>query len=146
MNKYSKSRTSLFLIELIISLLFFSLASAICVKFFVEAHLIGVKTRELNNAVAISQGIAEIMRGTDGSLSGMVSIYPNAIEGDDSYFEVFYDSDFKPCSHEDAYYVSDVTVSPNGAIQNISIKVVRLNDLSEIYTLEATKYMNTPKG
>ncbi len=146
MNKHPRSKTSLFLMELIITILFFSIASAVCVQFFVKAHTIGEKTRELNYAVAAAQGFAEVMRGTDGSMSSILAIYPDAVQGNETFFEVFYDEDFQPCEPEKAVYVSDVTLLPNGAIQNMEILVVKLSTYEEIYFLTATKYMNTPKG
>lgn len=148
MNKYAKSRTALFLMELIIALLFFSLASAICLQFFVKAHLLSEKTKELNNAVMISQSVAEVMRGSDGDIYSISQVFPYAIEGDESFFEIFYDSNFTACDYDnaDVKYACDVTCSPNGAIQNINIRIVRLKDFSEIYSLKATKYMNAPQG
>ncbi len=146
MNKRSKSKTSLFLMELIITILFFSVAGAVCVQFFVKAHTIGEKTRELNYAVAAAQGFAEVMRGTDGSMDSILAVYPDAIQGNETFFEVFYDKNFQPCEPDEAVYVSDVTLLPNGAIQNMEVSVVKLYTYEEIYFLTATKYRNTPKG
>lgn len=147
MNTTGRSRTSLFLMEMIVTVLFFSLASAVCVQCFVNAHLIGTQTQELNHAVAAATGYAEVMRGTDGSIDSILAVYPKAVKGeDDSYFTVFYDADFIPCSAEEARYVGDVTLTPNGAIQNMNIKIARIEDSSIIYELNATKYMNTPGG
>lgn len=147
MNKFttSKSRTALFLMELIIAILFFSIASAVCMQLFAKAHLTSVKTRELNKAVAIAQSYAEVMRGTDGSMDSIVAEFPEAIVTD-NYMEIFYDSDFNICAPDKASYVSDVTITPNGAIQNMTVVFVKLSDYSEIYRLDATKYMNTPRG
>lgn len=146
MRNRTKSKTSLFLMELVIAIMFFSVCAALCMQMFVKAHMLGIKTRELNHAVAISQGFAEVMRGTDGSLEAILEYYPMAVSDNDSFFEVYYDKNFAPCDYTDAAYVGDVTVLPNGAIQNIVIRVVRLSDYEEIYTLNATKYMIEPKG
>lgn len=145
MNNKSKSRTALFLMELIIAILFFSIASAVCMQLFAKAHLTSVKTKELNKAVSIAQSYAEVMRGTDGSMESIVQCFPEAIVVD-NYMEIFYDSDFNVCSPDAAEYVSDVTITPNGSIQNMSIVFVKLSDNTEVYRLNATKYMNTPKG
>ncbi len=146
MNKNTpKSKTALFLMELIIVILFFSMASAVCMQLFARSHKIGQETRELNHAVAIAQSYAEVMRGTDGSMDSILAAFPEAI-AEDNYFEVFYDENFHECDPNEAAYVSDVTVTPNGAIQNMEIRIVRLSDYSEIFTLNATKYMNTPQG
>ncbi|HOO28467.1 MAG TPA: hypothetical protein PLU43_08375 [Lachnospiraceae bacterium] len=146
MNKQPKSKTSLFLMELIITILFFSIAGAVCMQLFVKAHTISEKTKELNHAVTAAQGFAEVMRGTDGSIESILAVYPDAIQGSDTFFEVFYDQDFQPCEPENAVYVSDITLLPNGAIQNMEIRIVKLSDYEEIYSLNATKYMNIPKG
>ncbi len=146
MNKnLPKSKTALFLMELIIVILFFSMASAVCMQLFARSHVISKQTKELNHAVAIAQSYAEVMRGTDGSMTSVLEAFPDAIV-EDNYFEVFYDEHFQVCDPSAASYVSDVTITPNGAIQNMEIRIVRLADYSEIYTLRATKYMNTPQG
>lgn len=146
MNKYVKSKTSLFLMELIITILLFAVCGAICMRLFAAAHSLSNETRELNNAVACAQGYAEVMRGTDGSIESMMDMYPGAAKGGDDFFEVFYDGDFNRCEYGDAKYACDVSITPNGAIQNIEIRIVRLSDYKEIYTLNATKYMNKVKG
>ncbi len=146
MNKYLKSKTSLFLMELIITILLFAACGAVCMRLFVTSYVMTQDTVELNESVSIAQGFAEVMRGTDGDIDSVLEHYPNAIRGGEGYFEVYYDSNFEECGYEDAAYVSDVTMTPNGAIQNMEVRVVRLRDFKDIYTLDATKYMNSTKG
>ena len=146
MTKYLKSKTSLFLMELIITILLFAACSAVCVKLFVTSYVMTKDTVELNEAVSIAQGFAEVMRGTDGDIDSVLEHYPDAVRGGAGFFEVFYDENFEICGYEDAVYVSDVTMTPNGAIQNMEVRVVRLKDYKDIYTLDATKYMNSTKG
>lgn len=146
MNKYLKSKTSLFLMEMIITVLLFAICSAVCVKFFALTHTISQDTKELNESVALAQGFAEVMRGTDGDIDSIIAQYPKAVRGGDDFFEVFYDEDFNICDYDNAVYVGDVSLSPTGAIQNMEVKIVRLSDYKEIYTLTATKYMNKTKG
>lgn len=62
------SKSSLFLIELITAILFFSLASAACIQLFVKAHLLDVKTQESNQIIMWSQNLAELWYATDGNL------------------------------------------------------------------------------
>lgn len=146
MNKYLKSKTSLFLMELIITILLFAGCGAVCVRVFVTSHVMTRETVELNEAVSIAQGFAEVMRGTDGDIGSVLEHYPDAVSGGEGFFEVFYDEDFEVCSYNEASYVGDVTMTPNGAIQNMEIRIVRLKDYKEIYTLNATKYMHRTKG
>ena len=146
MRKYTRSKSSLFLMEFIITLMLFAVCAAVCMRLFAASNSLSRRTTELNKAVAVAQGFAEVMRGCDGSIDSIIAQYPTAIKGDDKFFEVFYDADFKECDYSEAAYVSDVTLTPNGAIQNMEIKIVRLSDYEEVYTLSATKYMNEAKG
>lgn len=141
MNKHNKSKTSLFLMEFIITILLFSFCGAICMQLFAQTNALSQSTYELNNAVAVAQGFAEVMRGTGGSIDEIIEIYPSAVRGGDDFFEVFYDKEFRECEYSDAQYAGDVTIYPVGNIQNIEVRIVRLSDHKEIYTLSATKYM-----
>lgn len=156
----TKSRTSLVLMELIITILFFSLCSAVCVQFFVNAHLTSKKAQELNRAVSKAQGFAEALRGTDGTFESVVSLYPEAVINSDNSFTVYYDENFNPTdSKENAVYYSDVTFDITGNIVNIDIVLDLLDSLNHtqntddtndseygketepIYTLSVTKYL-----
>lgn len=66
------SRSSLFLIELTISILFFALASAACIQLFVKAHLLDQNTQELNQTVVWSQNLAELWNASDADI---MSVY-----------------------------------------------------------------------
>ncbi len=146
MNDASGSRSSLFLMEMIVTILFFSLAAAVCVKCFVSAHVMGKETYELNHAIAIATGYAEVMRGTDGDIDSIMEVFPDAVKGDDSYIMVFYDDKFEACDSDKAVYAGDITLTPNGAVQNMCVKIIRVEDSEIIYELNATKYMNSTRG
>ena len=63
---HSHSKSSLFLIELIISLCFFSLASVVCVRLFVYAHKVSTESRRETLAIQMSQNAAECFIAADG--------------------------------------------------------------------------------
>lgn len=60
MKRTPAKRSSLFLLELIIAILFFSLTSAVCVRVFVQAHLISRQTQEQNMALEKISGFTEV--------------------------------------------------------------------------------------
>ncbi|MBQ6415183.1 MAG: hypothetical protein IJJ65_02920, partial [Butyrivibrio sp.] len=68
MNTQENSRTSLFLMELIIVILFFALASAICLRLFAGAHLMAENDRNLNHALIWSQNLSESFYGSKGRI------------------------------------------------------------------------------
>ncbi len=55
-----KSRTALFLMEMIVIIFFFSLTAAVCIRVFVKAHLVGRDTKDLNNAVLVAENAGEL--------------------------------------------------------------------------------------
>ncbi|MDD6190089.1 MAG: hypothetical protein PUB75_00665 [Firmicutes bacterium] len=72
--------SSLFLLELIIAILFFSIASAVCVQFFVKSHTMSQDSKNLNLAVNECSSIAEIVQTSDSSREALREIsmeYPD---------------------------------------------------------------------
>lgn len=61
--KYQRhnNTSSLFLLELILAVLFFSVASALCIQIFTKAHLMSQDARDLNFAVNEVSSMAEQM-------------------------------------------------------------------------------------
>lgn len=68
------SRSSLFLMELIMAILFFSLTSAVCIRLFVRAHTISQDTINQNNALAQAQNLAEAWLAAEGEASGLTTL------------------------------------------------------------------------
>lgn len=78
------SKSSLFLIELIIAILFFAVSSAICVQLFTTSHLKSLESVYRNNANLQAQTLIELYRNTDGDLTELVE-RTNALEADGTY-------------------------------------------------------------
>lgn len=84
-------KTGLFLMELIIAILFFSLAAAICIQLFVKSHMISERSIALNHSILLAQNTAEIFYATNGDPEKMASLLGNgessgtaAVTGSDS--------------------------------------------------------------
>lgn len=80
MNRRTNARSSsLFLIELIISILFFAVASSVCVQFFVKARLMSHEAAELTQAVSACTMASETIASGDSLASiseRLNSVYP----------------------------------------------------------------------
>ena len=63
------SKSSLFLLELIIAILFFSISAAACIQLFAKAHAVDIRTVEQNQAIIWSQNLAELWRHSNGDLT-----------------------------------------------------------------------------
>lgn len=64
--------------ELILSILFFSIAAAVCVKLFVTSHQLSDQSVNLNHAVAMAESIAEAFYGCNGNAGELESLFPDA--------------------------------------------------------------------
>ena len=90
MKKRNRARSSsLFLLELIIAILFFSVASAVCVQFFVKSHTMSQQSQAMNFAVGECSSIAEIVQASDNEkeiVSLVKNIYPDVdVNSDGKY-------------------------------------------------------------
>lgn len=115
------SRTSLFLMELIISILFFSLAGAACIQFFVKAHLLNLQAKEQNKAASWSQNLAELWTASDADMpwiTEQLTVCFDApkdtllLSADEKTLRLFFDSDWQLCHEADAAYF--LTFTNNG--------------------------------
>ncbi len=79
MDQRSNSRLSLFLMELIVAIMFFSLSAAVCVRLFASAHIMAETTENLSNATIWTQNLAEAFEGKKGRLSDMADLFPDAV-------------------------------------------------------------------
>ena len=105
MGSRSNARSSLFLIELIIAILFFSLGAAVCVQAFVKAHTVTGEARDLSFASSTVSSAANVLRYSDGSVEQFAAYFPGAVQDADGAIFVCYCEDFAPCVEEDAAYV-----------------------------------------
>lgn len=80
-HKYTSHKSSLFLLELILAILFFSIASAVCVQLFVKSHLLSRQAEILSIAVNECSDVAEIILSADTDaemLTRLKNAYPEA--------------------------------------------------------------------
>lgn len=147
MNRTEKSRSSLFLIELILAILFFALGSGICVQVFVRASLISKEAADLSFASSQASSAASVIRYSSDPGEYAETFFPGA-RTEDSGFCVFYDDSRQICTAEEAAYTMEVSVSESDGLCIGSITVTG-SDNEVIYELEThypavTKEENTP--
>lgn len=100
-----KSKAALFLMELLLALLFFSIAGAVCLQLFSGAHLMNRSSYAKSDANMIFSDIADDFFGSEGSDEGTQTIYYNSSleqlsQGTGSYVATITttcDSDYTRC-------------------------------------------------
>ena len=147
--KYQRhnNTSSLFLLELILAVLFFSVASALCIQIFTKAHLMSQDARDLNFAVnEISSMAEQISAGTlhsdTAASSDDTASDPSTQMPDDSLQDAaaYYDSSYASCEKADAVYVLTVHYEPEDTLLKAHISMDTVTDNRNIYTLDVTKH------
>ena len=147
--KYQRhnNTSSLFLLELILAVLFFSVASALCIQIFTKAHLMSRDARDLNFAVnAVSSMAEQISAGAlhsdTAASSDDTASDPSAQMSDGTLQDdtVYYDSSYVSCEKADAVYVLTVHYEPEGTLLKAHISMDTIDDSRNIYTLDVTKH------
>ena len=139
--------SSLFLLELILAVLFFSVASALCIQIFTKDHLMSQDARDLNFAVNEVSSMAEqISAGTlhsdTAASSDDTASDPSTQMPDDSLQDAaaYYDSGYASCEKADAVYVLTVHYEPENTLLKAHISMDTIADNRNIYTLDVTKH------
>lgn len=139
MHKNRPRSSSLFLMELILAILFFSIASAVCVQFFVKSHLLSHDSNALNHAANECAGAAEIIEAADDitdSIEMFRRLYPNGAYSDNQLV-IYYDDTFSACNESNAFYFLTVHIEKSG--QMLTADMQFTEDANIIYEL-STKH------
>ena len=139
MNKQPSRRSSLFLMELIIAILFFSLASTVCVRIFVKSHTLELESVQLNHAISAASSVAEIFRNQKNPFEILEMQYPDGVKSD-NYYQFFYDEDWSLCNKDEAVYTVIADFSKDASFEIADIQVVT-SELC-IYDLSVKKYVD----
>lgn len=128
--KHSKS--SLFLMELIISILFFSLASTVCIQMFSKSHTLSKQTVDENHAMIQAQNLAESFLAADEEMN----------------LTFYFDNNWKECTKEQAaYYASILSHSAENSMISADIIVAPYPYTgSAIYTLSLQHHIPERRG
>ncbi len=136
MHTQHNTRSSLFLIELIIAILFFSLGSAICVQAFVKAHTLTAQAQDLSFASSTVSSAASALKYTDGAPDQFRDFFPGAaFDGDD--ISVCYDGSYAACEAADAVYTLRIHTGPIDGGRSATIRMDD-RDGTAIYELQLT--------
>lgn len=140
---YGKSarRSSLFLLELMISILMFSVASAWCVRLFVTARFVVSETEEQNRAQNLAAGYAELFLASedfDAFLLGEGAEKEETAEG--SLYQFWYDGEWNAAEEGNAAYYFETVITGTGDFEKCSFSFRRMEGEETIYLLDVEKY------
>lgn len=146
--KHSKS--ALVLMELIIVILFFSLASTVCIQLFTKSHLLSKQTVNENHAVIHTQNLAECFLATEGDIAQMKSLLmTSSPDTSEDSVSLFFDEEWQECSEENASYYASLMIHPEDAgliAADITVAAYTSKDADPIYSLTVVHHIPERRG
>ena len=104
MRKKEASKSSLFLLELMISIVFFAISAAGCVQIFAKAHMLSEQAEQLDLAVSIAQSLADTCRTPEKEIR-------------------YYDVLGNTCEKESAVYQAEINITDVEEMLHLDITV-----------------------
>ena len=96
MQRTPARRSSLFLLECIIAILFFIIAATVCIQLFAKAHIISKESEDLTMAVQLTSSYVEEFRGGKSFPSELL---------------IYYDESWSLCEKMNATHTLTITTS-----------------------------------
>ena len=137
MKKYRHSKTSLFLLEIMINILFFAVLVTICLQLFFKAHNLSSDTTVLHRAVTACTSIAEVYQSTPNGEEMILNLYPEAVILNDTIL-IYFNYGFAPCSKFESTYRA--ILSNNEDSQTMQIRFLQKDETDAIYELTVSSY------
>lgn len=143
------SKAALFLMELIIALLFFALASTVCIRLFSKAHLLSKQTVNENYAIIHAQNLAESFLAAEGDLSRIEPLFPHAsADTAENMLLLLFDENWQECDLANACYSASITLHPEEAgLITADIAIAPCDTSADaIYSLTVTHHIPERRG
>ena len=138
MNQHAHSKAGLFLIELMLNILFFSVLVTVCLQFIFKAHTITSSTTALYRAANTCASVAEIYQSGSNGKESLLNVYPDALLLNENLL-IYFDENFTGCSEDKSHYRAFISFS-NDACKTIKITFSDTYDSCELYHLEVSGY------
>ena len=137
MSRYQSSKSSLFLLEIIIDLFIFAFLCAYGLLFFVKSSNLTTQTTSLHEAARITSCVANIYEGSDGSLDAILAEYSHG-EKTAHGIVLYFDENYVSCS-KDTYSYLCVVTRQETSLSKIQIEFCD-TDSTSLYTIEVSHY------
>lgn len=144
MNQHTHSRASLFLMELMLNILFFSVLITICVQFLFKAHTLADSATTLHRAATTCSSLAEIYQSGINGKETLLIVYPDAILLNENLL-IYFDKDFISCTEKECHYRAFISFSDD-ELQTASITFSLNSSSDEIFHLEVAGYRPQPRS
>ena len=135
--RFEHSKASMFLLEILINILLFSVLCVCSLQFFIKSYQITENTTTLHHAVTACNNVAAIYQANNGSTKAIQQTFPKAIvENGDIY--IYFDENYQECDSQNiAYYI--IVSEQHSVIPSVQISFYK-NGSEATYSIDAYHY------
>ncbi|MBQ8279794.1 MAG: hypothetical protein IJZ23_08160 [Roseburia sp.] len=137
MNKYRHPKSSLFLMEIMLNILFFAVLVTICLQLFFKAHNLSENTSALHRAITACTSIAEVYQSNPDGEEVVLTVYPDAIALNKTLL-IYFDAEYKPCNAAASSYRA--VLEHDDTLHTAIISFYSQEDDEAIYSLSVSSY------
>ncbi|MBQ2578628.1 MAG: hypothetical protein II571_04305 [Lachnospiraceae bacterium] len=163
-QRHRASHGSLFLMELIFSILLFTIIATICISGFVKAHTLSRDASLQTHYATMAGNVAEVIRSGDNwdsTIEEILAYYPqtSVISSDGSEetllsdstlalsslprtIHIYFDKDFHPCGIKAAAYCAEVNLSYEDALLTADIGIRIGGNTAHVYELSIDHFFH----
>lgn len=136
------SKNSIFLMEIILNVLLFSVLLTVGLQFFIRAHVKTRETSQLHQAVTSCESAAAVFQSGDGSFTSLLQTYHYSANLDD-HIRIYLDRNFESCPKKAAVYTITVAFDDAVSEDGLSAAVFTCSTISgeKLYRLKAYNYV-----
>lgn len=145
MSRYPRSKSSTFLMELILNLLLFCLLCSSGLLFFSKSFNLTKDTTVLHQAVSMASSVASIYESSNGSFDTFKALYP-CENISDEVIKMYFDEQFNYCLKEDAAYYLLATVSYDSYRTRCLELIIRKTNGDPLYNLTTYHHSQATLG
>ena len=129
------SKTSLFLMEMILVLLFLALSSAACIRIFAAAKNNHIQAQEWRHIQTLTTSVGEILEDSEGTAKNFVSLFPVGLILVFLFFW-FYDSCWELEADSQASYKMELTLHETANPRQGTLTFYHATNDIQIYTID----------
>lgn len=141
MKLSGKRGSELFLMELILAILFFSIASAVCVRLYADARLISETTKAENIGVSRLDSFASVLCTDPADPASAVERLAPEAALDEASALIGYDASWNACSPDTAAYTIKINWSIHNNMMTAELSLCRASDNTQLHSLLVEKHI-----
>ena len=108
MIRYERSKSSMFLLEILINILLFSFLCVCSLQFFIKSYQLTENTTSLHQAVTACNNVASVFQTGDGSTAIIEKTFRTTVVGQGELF-IYLDENYQECDSQYVAYYMTVT-------------------------------------